>query len=271
MNYEYILEASNYVKKHINISPKIGVILGSGLGELAEEIQDKSIVKYSDIPHLPASTVKGHKGQFVFGNLEGKSVVMMQGRFHYYEGNSMDALSMPIYIMKLIGVEKIIVTNAAGGVNTSFKAGDLMLIKDHINFTGDNPLIGKNAEELGERFPDMSNAYDKETLLKVKGIAEKLQIKVVEGTYFMMTGPSYETPAEIRMIRVLGGDAVGMSTVPEVIAANHCKIKVVGISCITNMAAGILDVPLSHSEVIETSNRVKDKFTTLVKGIINEI
>ncbi|MCD2345145.1 purine-nucleoside phosphorylase [Clostridium guangxiense] len=271
MNYQDILEASKYIKEQISISPKIGIILGSGLGDLARAASESKIIKYKDVPHFPISTVKGHAGQFVFGKLDGAEVVMMEGRFHYYEGNRMEDLSLPIYVMKTLGIEKIIVTNAAGGVNTKFKPGDLMIIRDHINFTGNNPLIGKNIDEMGERFPDMSNAYDKKLIEIVKKVANDFEIDVVEGTYFMMTGPSYETPAEIRMIRILGGDAVGMSTVPEVIAANHCKIKVIGISCITNMAAGILDEPLNHKEVIETSNKVKDKFSKLVRGIISEI
>lgn len=183
----------------------------------------------------------------------------------------MEDLALPIYIMKSIGVKSIIVTNAAGGVNTAFKPGDLMLIRDHINFAGINPLIGKNCDEMGTRFPDMSNAYDKELLELSKRAADEAGIDVVSGTYFMMSGPNYETPAEIRMIRTLGGDAVGMSTVPEVIAANHCKIKVIGISCITNMAAGILDKPLDHKEVMETSNRVKEKFTKLVTTILEKL
>ncbi|MFL0251548.1 purine-nucleoside phosphorylase [Clostridium neuense] len=271
MDYNYILEASRYIKEQINIKPKIGIILGSGLGDLAKAAVEAKTIKYKDVPHFPVSTVKGHAGQFVFGKLDGVEVVMMEGRFHYYEGNKMENLSLPIYVMKTLGIEKIIVTNAAGGVNTKFKPGDLMIIKDHINFTGDNPLIGTNIDEMGERFPDMSNAYDKKLVEVIKKVASNLKIDVVEGTYFMMTGPSYETPAEIKMIRILGGDAVGMSTVPEVIAANHCKIKVIGISCITNMAAGILDVPLNHKEVIETSNKVKDKFSRLIRGIIGEI
>lgn len=271
MNIEYIKEASQYVKNHIKSTPKIGIILGSGLGDLADQVKDKIIVKYSDVPYLPVSTVKGHAGQFVFGKLGEKDVVMMQGRFHYYEGNKMGDLALPIYIMKMIGVEELIVTNAAGGVNVSFKPGDLMLIKDHINFAGNNPLIGKNVDEMGERFPDMSSAYNKELFELSKNVSKKIGVDVVEGTYFMMTGPSYETPAEIKMIRILGGDAVGMSTVPEVIAANHCKIKVIGISCITNMAAGILEQPLNHKEVIETSNKVKDKFIRLVSEIVKEL
>ncbi|SQB91518.1 purine nucleoside phosphorylase [Clostridium tetanomorphum] len=188
---------------------------------------------------MPKSTVVGHAGQYVFGKLNGKSVVMMQGRVHYYEGHKMDELSLPIHIMKYLGIKTLIVTNAAGGVNEGFKPGDLMIIKDHINFAFTNPLIGKNEEEIGPRFPDMSNAYDKDLVDLANKVAKNEQIEVKEGIYVMMTGPTYETPAEIRMIRILGGDAVGMSTVPDVITAKHCGLKVLGISCITNMAAGI--------------------------------
>jgi purine-nucleoside phosphorylase len=220
---------------------------------------------------MPSSTVKGHAGQFVCGNLNGKNVIMMQGRFHYYEGNSMELLALPVYIMKNLGVNKLIVTNAAGGINKSFVPGDLMIINDHINLTFNNPLIGKNDEKIGPRFPDMSVSYDKELIILAKEISAAHEIGVKEGVYLMMTGPNYETPAEIRMARILGGDAVGMSTVPEVIAARHCNIKVLGISCITNMAAGITDKPLNHAEVIKTSNMVKDKFKTFVINIVEKM
>ncbi|MCM8711059.1 purine-nucleoside phosphorylase [Clostridium sp. SYSU_GA19001] len=271
MNINKIMESVNCIKQKICESPSIGVILGSGLGEMAENVEDKVVIKYSDIPNLPESTVVGHKGQFVFGKLNNKNVVMMQGRFHFYEGNSMEAVAMPVYIMKYLGVETLIITNAAGGVNTSFEPGDLMIIKDHINFAFNNPLIGKNDEKIGPRFPDMSDVYNKELVNLAKKIAKDLNINVKEGTYFMFTGPTYETPAEIRMVRILGGDAVGMSTVPEAIAANHCDLKLLGISCITNMAAGILDQPLDHKEVIETSAKAKDRFIALVSNIISKI
>ncbi|MDP4144817.1 MAG: purine-nucleoside phosphorylase [Bacillota bacterium] len=271
MNFDYISESVNFIKNKINFKPEVGIILGSGLGNLAEQVENKVIIKYSEVPNLPTSTVKGHAGQFVFGKFKGKNIMMMQGRFHYYEGYDMRNLSLPVYIMKYLGVENLIVTNAAGGVNTEFYPGDLMLIKDHINFAFSNPLIGKNDELVGPRFPDMSTAYSRQLIALAKKTASRLNIKIVEGTYFMMTGPSYETPAEIKMIRHLGGDAVGMSTVPEVIAARHCGLQVLGISCITNMAAGILDKPLNHEEVIETSLKVKDKFILLVSNIIESI
>ncbi len=271
MELSKIMESSEYVKSKLNKLPEIGIILGSGLGELADFLEKKIIIKYSDVPNMPKATVKGHAGQFVCGQLNGKNVIMMQGRFHYYEGNPMELLALPVYIMKNLGVKKLIVTNAAGGINKSFVPGDLMIINDHINLTFNNPLIGKNDEKIGPRFPDMSVSYDKDLITLAKEISAGHGIGVKEGVYLMMTGPNYETPAEIRMARILGGDAVGMSTVPEVIAARHCNIKVLGISCITNMAAGINDKPLNHAEVIETSNTVKDKFETFVINIVGKM
>lgn len=268
---EKIKESSEFIKKQITIEPEIGLILGSGLGVLADQIDDAVKISYHDIPNFPVSTVEGHQGQLVIGSLEGKKVIAMQGRFHYYEGYSQQEVTFPVRVMKALGVKKLIVTNAAGGVNTAFEPGDLMLIDDHINFMFNNPLIGPNHEELGVRFPDMSQAYSKELIEKTKRVASELQIDIRNGVYAAFTGPIYETPAEIRMIRTIGGDAVGMSTVPEVIAANHAGIKVLGISCITNMAAGILPQPLSHAEVIETTNLVQAKFLSLVKGIVREI
>lgn len=266
-------KAAEYIKSKIsdlNLVPKTGIILGSGLGELAQEIEGISI-PYSDIPGFRTSSVQGHEGSLVIGNLCGKAVVAMKGRFHFYEGHSMSDVIFPIRVMKLLGIEQLIVTNAAGGVNTGFRPGDLMLINDHINMLGTNPLIGKNFDELGPRFPDMSQAYNKDLLRIAKNVANELGIEVKEGVYTAVTGPCYETPAEVRMLRTLGADAVGMSTVPEVITANHMKLKVLGISCITNMACGILDKPLSHDEVIETTNTVKLNFSKLIKTIISLI
>lgn len=271
MNLEKILESVEFVKSKINITPEIGVILGSGLGDLAEEIEDKVTVKYEDIPNMPKSTVAGHKGQYVFGKYKGKNVVMMQGRIHYYEGHPMEILSLPIHIMKYLGAKTLLVTNAAGGVNESFNPGDLMIITDHINLAFNNPLIGENNEKIGPRFPDMSNVYDKDLVKLAEDTAKDINVDIKKGVYCMMTGPTYETPAEVRMVRILGGDAVGMSTVPDAITAKHCGMKVLGISCITNMAAGILDQPLNHKEVIETSNKVKNTFINLVGNIIERV
>lgn len=261
---EYILNKSKY-------SPEIGLILGSGLGTLADLIEDPEFFPYEEIPNFPVSTVEGHEGRLVIGTLQGKTVVAMQGRFHYYEGYKMQEVTFPVRVMKLLGVETIIVTNAAGAVNTDFKPGDLMIINDHINLSGDSPLIGRNLDKFGPRFPDMSTAYDPNLIALTKKVAKDLNIDIQQGVYTLMTGPTYETPAEIRMVRILGGDAVGMSTVPEVIVANHCKMKVIGISCLTNMAAGILDQPLNHEEVIETSNMVKDKFMNLMSSLIKAL
>ena len=266
-----IMEACEFIKTRIKDTPEIGLILGSGLGSLADEVENRVEIKYSEIPNFPVSTVAGHAGQFVYGTLEGKKVIMMQGRFHFYEGYDIKTVTLPVRVLKMLGIDKLIVTNAAGGVNIDFKPGDLMIITDSVNFSGVNPLIGKNLEELGPRFPDMSSPFNKELINIALKSAREEDVHVVQGTYFMLSGPNYETPAEIRMIRTLGGDAVGMSTVPEVIVANHSSIKVLGISCITNMAAGILDQPLSHKEVIETSNRVKDNFKRLVLGIVKRM
>ncbi|MFZ5353533.1 MAG: purine-nucleoside phosphorylase [Bacillota bacterium] len=263
-----INEARDYIKGKIDFVPEIGLILGSGLGVMGEEVEDKIIIDYSDIPNFPVSTVEGHKSRFIFGTLRGKKVAVMQGRFHFYEGYAIQQTVFPVWVMKALGISKLIVTNAAGGVNTSFKPGDLMIIKDHINMSGNNPLIGPNIEEFGPRFPDMSQAYSKRLSEIARSSAKEIGMIMQEGVYMYLTGPTYETPAEIRAFRTLGADAVGMSTVPEVIIANHCGVEVMGISCITNMAAGILDQPLSHHEVMETAEAVKTSFIKLVKSII---
>ncbi|MEI7473776.1 MAG: purine-nucleoside phosphorylase [bacterium] len=259
----------NQIKEH-NFKPETAIILGSGLGDFAEKINGVRI-NFSDIPGFAASSVAGHAGKLIIGELFGKHVLAMQGRFHFYEGHSLEKVIYPIRIMKLLGIKNLIVTNAAGGVNTEYKPGDLMVINDHINFIGTNPLIGKNFDEFGPRFPDMSKAYADSLIELANKSGEKLGIKLQNGVYAALTGPSYETPAEIRMLRLLGADAVGMSTVPEVIAANHCGMNVLGISCITNMACGILDQPLNHEEVIETSNMAKASFIGLISEVIKNI
>jgi len=264
-------EAAAFILEKAGQKPELGLILGSGLGVLADEIENPIAIPYNEIPHFPVSTVEGHKGQLVIGTLSGKIVAAMQGRFHYYEGYSMQEVTFPVRVMKAMGMSHILVTNAAGGVNESFKPGDLMIIADHINYMGANPLIGPNEKEFGPRFPDMSSAYTKELVTLAEDIAQKENIDVKKGVYIGFTGPTYETPAEVRMARILGGDAVGMSTVPEVIVAAHGGMKVLGISCITNMAAGILDQPLSHEEVIETTEMVKATFLSFVKRIVAEM
>ena len=257
---EKAVTAAAYIQKRAAQSPKIGLVLGSGLGVLAEQMTRAVKIPYRDIPSFPISTVPGHAGQLVLGKLGGNDVVTMQGRFHYYEGYALSEVTFPVRVMHELGVETVIVTNAAGGINESFESGDLMLIRDHINFTFRNPLIGRNQPEWGPRFPDMSEAYDRSLRKLAREVASEQGIRLQEGVYAGVTGPSYETPAEIRMLRTLGGDAVGMSTVPEVIVARHMGMRVLGISCITNMAAGVLDQPLSHEEVMETAERVRGTF-----------
>ncbi|GAE36863.1 purine-nucleoside phosphorylase [Halalkalibacter akibai] len=268
---QLIQQTADFLKTKMNEGPSIGLILGSGLGVLADEIENPVKVRYEDIPNFPVSTVAGHAGQLVFGTLEGKQVVAMQGRFHYYEGYSMDVVTFPVRVMKAIGVNQIVVTNAAGGVNESFEAGHLMIINDHINNMGDSPLIGPNDETMGVRFPDMSNVYSERLRKLAREKAESLGIDIQEGVYVGNTGPAYETPAEVRMLRTLGADAVGMSTVPEVMVARHAGLEVLGISCISNMAAGILPQPLTHDEVMETTERVKADFLGVIKAIVKEM
>jgi len=270
LNYHTIKESTDFIRNRMNIQPQIGMVLGSGLGILADEIEDAVEVNYSEIPNFPVSTVEGHDGKLIIGKLKNKYVMAMKGRFHYYEGYNMDVVSMPIRVMKLLGINNLLVTNAAGGINKDYEPGDLMIIKDHIKFFSDSPLRGKNMDEFGPRFNDMSNVYTEELRELAKEIAYGLDMNIREGVYAFMPGPSYETPAEIRMLSILGADAVGMSTVPEVIVAAHSGMKVLGISCITNMAAGILNQPLSHQEVMETAERVKESFGILVRTIIEK-
>lgn len=271
MNQISIKEASSYISGKLSVEPTIGLILGSGLGVLGEEIENPVKIPYKEIPHFPTSTVRGHKGQLVIGELEGQQVIAMQGRFHYYEGYSMQQVTFPVRVMKQLGIESIIVTNAAGGINVDFNPGDLMLISDHVNNMGDNPLIGENDDDLGVRFPDMSQVYDKEYMQHAISCANELGIGLKKGVYVGNTGPTYETPIEIKMLRSFGGDAVGMSTVPEVITAGHAGLRVLGISCISNMAAGILDQPLTHTEVIETTEKVREDFLQFIKKIIKTL
>ncbi|MBN2909773.1 purine-nucleoside phosphorylase [Polycladomyces sp. WAk] len=268
---QQIQEAKAYIEQQTDIRPEVGLILGSGLGVLADEIEDAVKLPYETIPHFPVSTVEGHAGQLVIGKLEGKNVVAMQGRFHYYEGYSQQEVVFPVYVMKFLGVTTLIATNAAGGMNPTFVPGDLMIITDHLNMTGDNPLIGPNISELGPRFPDMSRAYDPELVELAEKVAERLDIRVQKGVYAGVSGPTYLTPAELIMLRNLGGSAVGMSTVPEVIAANHAGLRVLGISCITDIAIGEELEPLTHEQVVEVANRTRPRFIRLVKGIIKEV
>ncbi|WP_017728159.1 purine-nucleoside phosphorylase [Halalkalibacterium ligniniphilum] len=268
---EKIKQSAAFLEGKLSNRPSIGLILGSGLGELADEIEEAVKIPYGEIPHFPVSTVEGHAGQLVVGRLHGKTVVAMQGRFHYYEGYSMQEVTFPVRVMKQLGVELIVVTNACGGMNKSFEPGDLMIITDHLNMTGDNPLIGPNVEELGPRFPDMSSAYTPELVEFVEATANRLDIKVQKGVYAGITGPTYMTGAELIMLRKLGGDVIGMSTVPEVIVARHANMKVIGISCITDMAIGEEIEGITHEQVVEVANRTKPKFIKLVKEIVSTV
>ena len=264
-------DAVSFIKdKTGNFSPEIGIILGSGLGSLADDYCETA-VPYSEIPGFKASTVAGHKGRLVFAEICGKKVVMMQGRFHFYEGHPMETVVYPVKVMKQLGVKTLIVTNAAGGVNPEFKPSDLMLITDHINFMGTNPLIGRNDDTLGVRFPDMSEVYSKKLVSLADDCAARLGIDLKKGVYMALTGPSYETPAEVRMARILGADAVGMSTVPEAIVGHYCSMNIMGISCICNQAAGVSTVGLTHSEVIAAADKAKQKFISLILEILKNL
>ncbi|MNZ68879.1 Purine nucleoside phosphorylase 1 [compost metagenome] len=266
-----INEAAAYIRNQLPEQPQIGLILGSGLGVMAEEVTESIVIPYEQIPHFPVSTVEGHSGELVVGQLEGKYVLVMKGRFHFYEGYSMKEVVFPIYVMKQLGIETLIVTNAAGGMNRGFAAGDLMLITDHINHTGSNPLMGANIAELGPRFPDMSQAYNRELRSIVAAQAEQLDIKLQQGVYVGISGPTYCTPAELTMMAGWGADAVGMSTVPEVIAANYTGIRVVGITCITDMAIGDELEPLTHEQVVQVAAQTRPKFISLVKASVRAI
>jgi len=266
-----ITAAAAYLAGRVTKTPQVALVLGSGLGDYANTLENPVRIPYSQIPNFPQPTVEGHTGAFVFGKKQGKDVVVLQGRVHYYEGLSMQEITLPIRVLAALGVKTLVLTNAAGGVNLGYKPGTLMLIADHINFSGANPLIGKNLETFGPRFPDVSDLYTASLREKIKKQAAENQIPLEEGVYLMCSGPNYETPAEIRAFRTLGADAVGMSTVPEALVAGHSGMAVVGVSCITNMAAGVLPVKLSHKEVMETADRVHDLFQRLVDIILETL
>ena len=269
--YEKLMKCYESVKEKVKFTPKVALVLGSGLGDYAEDIKITATLDYHDIEGFPVSTIPGHKGRFVFGYVEETPVVIMQGRVHFYEGYSIHDVVLPIRLMKLMGAEVLFLTNAAGGVNFDFHAGDLMLIKDHISMFVPSPLIGANLDELGVRFPDMSDIYDRELRDMIKNLARDLEISLQEGIYIQLTGPAYESPAEVQMCRILGGDAVGMSTACEALAANHMGMKICGISCISNLACGMTDQPLSHKEVQEAADKVAPRFKKLVTNVIAEI
>ena len=265
---EAIDEAVRFVRSKTSIQPQVGVILGSGLGNVVDALAIETAIPYSDIPGAKASTVVGHQGRMILARVNQTPVVVMQGRIHFYEGHEMSEVMFLARVIGRLGIRQLIVTNAAGGINTAYQAGDLMLISDHINLMGMNPLRGPNVDELGVRFPDMSEAYPASLREQAKEVARSLGQLVQEGVYLALSGPSYETPAEIRAFRTLGADAVGMSTIPEVIAMSQMGIPVLGISCITNMAAGILNQKLTHQEVMDTTARVQNDFTALVLGCL---
>lgn len=265
---EKIKATAAFLKEKGMTEPEFGLILGSGLGELASEIENAVSLDYADIPNWGRSTVVGHAGKLVYGDLAGCKVLALQGRFHFYEGNPLEVVTFPVRVMKALGATGVIVTNAAGGI--AYGPGTLMAITDHINMTGQNPLIGENLDEFGPRFPDMSKSYTPEYRVTAHQVADKLGIKLDDGVYIGVTGPTYETPAEIRAYKTLGADAVGMSTVPEVIVAAHSGLKVLGISCITNHAAGFQE-ELNHEEVVEVTERVKGDFKRLLKAILAEL
>ena len=266
-----VAESVEFINKKSKIKPKIAIILGTGLGRLAEDIEEKENIPYSEIPNFPVSTVQSHSGNLVLGKLGNKEVVAMQGRFHYYEGYNLKEVTFPVRVMKKLGADIIIISNAAGGMNRFFKRGDLMLITDHINLFGDNPLIGPNDEELGPRFPDMSEAYNQKLINLAKKVALKEKIRLQEGIYAGLTGPTLETPAEYRFLINIGADAVGMSTVPEVIVANHMGMKVLGISCITDLAIDGVAVKTSVEEILKAASEAEPIMTKLIEKVIKKI
>ncbi len=265
--YDKVMESAVYVERKCKEKPSIGIILGSGLGSLVDVMEDKVVIPYQEIPGFPKSHVAGHAGNLVIGRIGSQVIAPMQGRFHYYEGFEMKEVPYPVYVMKLLGIESLIVTNACGGINHSFTPGDLMILTDYINMLGKNSLIGENDERFGVRFPDMSEAYSKELIEKAEQAAEKLEISYKKGVYAIFSGPCYETAAEIRAYESLGADAIGMSTVPETIAANYLGMKVLGIACITNMATGIAAKKHTHEEVVRIANESSGKLCAWVKQL----
>lgn len=269
--YEKLMRCYQAVKEKVDFQPKVALVLGSGLGDYADRIEMAAELDYHEIDGFPVSTIPGHKGRFVFGYVGDVPVVIMQGRVHFYEGYPIQDVVLPIRLMRLMGAEVLFLTNAAGGVNYDFHAGELMMITDQISSFVPSPLVGPNAEELGVRFPDMSDVYDRELQDVIRRAAKELDIPLREGVYLQLTGPAYESPAEVRMCRILGADAVGMSTACEAVAANHMKMKICGISCISNLACGMTDQPLDHKEVQEAADRVAPLFRKLVTESIREI
>lgn len=266
-----LTETVSFIRSKTTLKPKIGVILGSGLGAFVNEVQVETILPFQDIPHFNPPTVEGHQGNLIFGKVGSQTVAILQGRNHYYEGHTMENVVFPTRILATLGIEILILTNSAGGFGETMQAGDLMIIEDHINLMGINPLMGPNIKELGPRFPDMTEAYDRKLISQMEPILQKHGTRYHKGVYCGVSGPTYETPAEVRYLKMIGGKAVGMSTVPEAIAANHLGLRVAALSCITNLAAGISRQKLSHSEVTETAKKVEQKFTLFLKEFISNI
>lgn len=264
-------EAFNYIRKHSSLEPTIGIVLGTGLGDLAKEIDQDIVLSYEDIPHFPISTVETHEGKLIFGKITNRSVVAMQGRFHYYEGYTMQQITFPIRVMKFLGVKTLVISNACGGMNPLFRKGDLMIIDDHINLIGDNPLIGKNDDELGPRFPDMSEPYSKRLIQLAEEIALEEKLKIQKGVFVAVAGPNLETRAEYRFLRNIGADVVGMSTVPEVIVARHMNFEVFGISVITDECFPDALEPASVPDIIKTANNAQPYLTLLMKKLIERL
>lgn len=265
-----IEKAVSHIHSVKKTTPKVGIILGSGLGDFVEKMENKTIIPYSEIPYFKKVTVQGHDGKLILGTVKGVEVAALQGRFHVYEGHELDEVVFPVRVLAKLGIDILIVTNAAGGINLSYQAGDLMIINDQINFTGKNPLVGPNDESIGPRFPDMTHAFHPELINILVETSRELKIKTQQGVYVGVLGPTYETPAEIRMFRIIGADAVGMSTVPEVIVANHIGLKVCGISCVTNMGAGIINQKLKHEDIKDEALKVMDNFTNLLNHAIEK-
>ncbi len=266
--FEKVQQAARLIEGRTTLRPRIGLVLGSGLGAFADGLEDATAIPYQQIPHFPVSTAVGHAGRLVVGQCAKISVAVMQGRVHFYEGYSLREVTFPIRVLGALGIRALVFTNAAGGINRKLRARGLLLIRDHLNFQGSNPLLGANDERFGPRFPDMTEAYSKKFRTTAKQVARKLRLRLFEGVYAALHGPSYETPAEIRALARLGADVVGMSTVPEVIVANHMGIEVLGISCVTNMAAGISKKKINHDEVLEAGERVSRQFTAFLRALI---
>ena len=269
--YDKIMEAVGFIKAKSRLAPRVGVVLGSGLGEFAERVAERTVVEYAAIPHFRKVSVAGHAGRLVLGAVAGTPVAVLQGRYHYYEGHDIGDVVFPVRVLGALGIQGLLLTNAAGGIGRELRPGDLMIIRDHINLMGINPLRGANDERLGPRFPDMSAVYDPAFQDRIAAAQKEIGLAARRGVYLALSGPSYETPAEIRMLAALGADAVGMSTVPEAICARHMGVRVAGISCVTNLAAGISAQPLSHREVTETAARVKNDFIRLLEIVIPKL